>query len=96
MPKDLRNTVAVFWRKSTSDTQVERTGRYHQIPQPLFAAHGLEVRLIHPFTSKQHRTTTDPGNKTIDLPFDRGAESGKRPKIVGPAGPVGTIYGREA
>jgi transposase len=45
---------------------VERTGRYHQIPQRLFAANGFEVRLVHPFTSKQHRTTTDPGNKTDD------------------------------
>ena len=46
---------------------VERTGRYHHIPQRLFAAHGNEVRLVHPFTSKQHRTTTDPGNKTDDI-----------------------------
>src|SRR5712691_11242954 len=46
---------------------VERTGRYHQIPQRLFAANGDEVRLVHPFTSKQHRTTTDPGNKTDDI-----------------------------
>ncbi len=67
---DLRNLIVA----------VERTGCYHQIPQRLFAAHGLEVGLVHPFTSKQHRTTTDPGNKTIDLPFDRGADSGKRSK----------------
>ncbi len=45
---------------------VERTGRYHHIPQRLFADNGDEVRLVHPFTSKQHRTTTDPGNKTDD------------------------------
>jgi hypothetical protein len=46
---------------------VERTGRYHHIPQRLFASHGDEVRLVHPFTSKQHRTTTDPGIKTDDI-----------------------------
>jgi transposase len=45
---------------------VERTGRYHYIPQRLFAANGFEVRVVHPFTSKQYRTTTDPGNKTDD------------------------------
>lgn len=46
---------------------IERTGRYHHIPQRLFAANGDEVRLVHPFTSKQHRTTTDPGTKTDDI-----------------------------
>jgi transposase len=45
---------------------VERTGRYHHIPQRLFAANGDEVRIVHPFTSKQYRQTTDPGNKTDD------------------------------
>jgi transposase len=45
---------------------VERTGRYHQVPQRLFAAAGCEVRLVHPFTSKQHRQATDPGVKTDD------------------------------
>jgi transposase len=45
---------------------IERTGRYHHVPQRLFAANGDEVRIVHPFTSKQYRTTTDPGNKTDD------------------------------
>jgi transposase len=42
---------------------IERTVRYHQIPQRFFAARGFEVRLVHPYTSNQHRTTTDPGSK---------------------------------
>jgi transposase len=46
---------------------IERTGRYHQIPQRFLADQGLEVRLVHPYTSKQHRTTTDPGTKTDDI-----------------------------
>src|SRR5262245_23981904 len=45
---------------------IERTGRYYHIPQRLFAASGVEVRLVHPFTTKQYRTTTDPGVKTDD------------------------------
>jgi len=46
---------------------VERTGRYHHIPQRLFAANGCEVRIVHPFTTKQYRQTTDPGIKTDDI-----------------------------
>jgi transposase len=45
---------------------IERTGRYHRVPQQLFAASGDEVRIVHPFTSKQFRQTTDPGVKTDD------------------------------
>ena len=45
---------------------IERTGRYHHVPQRLFVAHGDEVRLVHPFTSKQYRQTIDPGVKTDD------------------------------
>lgn len=45
---------------------IERTGRYHHIPQRLFLADGHEVRLVHPFTSKQYRQATDPGVKTDD------------------------------
>jgi transposase len=45
---------------------IERTGRYHHVPQHLFAAAGHEVRLVHPFTSKQYRQATDPGVKTDD------------------------------
>ena len=45
---------------------IERTGRYHHVPQRLFAGHGDEVRLVHPFTSKQYRQAIDPGVKTDD------------------------------
>jgi transposase len=45
---------------------IEQTGRYHHVPQRLFAANGYEVRLVHPFTSKQHRQAIDPGVKTDD------------------------------
>lgn len=45
---------------------VERTGRYHRVPQHLFAADGHEVRLVHPFTTKQYRQAIDPGVKTDD------------------------------
>ena len=49
------------------------------MPQQLFAAHGHEVRLVHPFTSKQFRQTTDPGVKTDDTDLaaiDRAAVNG--------------------
>ncbi len=45
---------------------VEWTGRYYHIPQRLFADNGDEVRIVHPYTTKQYRTTTDPGLKTDD------------------------------
>ena len=45
---------------------IERTGRYHHTPQHLFATAGHDVRLVHPFTTKQYRQTTDPGLKTDD------------------------------
>src|SRR5262249_11825253 len=45
---------------------MERTGRYHQVPQRHFAAGGDDVRLVHPFTTKQFRQSVDPGVKTDD------------------------------
>ena len=45
---------------------VERTGRYHQVPQRAFVAGGFEVRIVHPFATKQFRLPADPGNKTDD------------------------------
>jgi transposase len=45
---------------------IERTGRYHHVPQRLFASTGDDVRLVHPFTSKQYRQATDPSVKTDD------------------------------
>jgi transposase len=45
---------------------VERTGRYHGPIQRAFAAAGSEVRIVHPFATKQFRLPADPGNKTDD------------------------------
>ncbi len=45
---------------------VERTGRYHQVVKDALAADGFEVRVVHPFATKQFRQPADPGNKTDD------------------------------
>lgn len=45
---------------------VERTGRYHGSIQRCFAKAGSEVRIVHPFATKQFRQPADPGNKTDD------------------------------
>jgi transposase len=45
---------------------VERTGRFHTPVQAAFQAAGFEVRVVHPFTTKQFRQPADPGNKTDD------------------------------
>jgi transposase len=45
---------------------VERTGRYHRPVQRAFLAAGFEVRIVHPFTTKQFRQPSDPGYKTDD------------------------------
>ena len=45
---------------------VERTGRYHRPVQRACAAAGLEVRIVHPFATKQFRLPSDPGYKTDD------------------------------
>jgi transposase len=45
---------------------IERTGRYHGPIQRAFRAAGFEVRIIHPYTTKQYRLPADPGNKTDD------------------------------
>ena len=43
---------------------VERTGNYHLAPKRAFAKAGFEVRVIHPFATKQYRMPANPGNKT--------------------------------
>ncbi len=43
---------------------VERTGNYHLPVQRAFKKEGFEVRIIHPFATKQFRQPADPGNKT--------------------------------
>jgi transposase len=45
---------------------IERTGRYHGPVQRAFRKAGFEVRIIHPYTTKQYRLPADPGNKTDD------------------------------
>jgi transposase len=45
---------------------VERTGRYHGPIQRALAAAGIEVRVVHPYTTKQYRLPADSGNKTDD------------------------------
>jgi transposase len=45
---------------------VERTGCYHRVVQRGFAKVGFEVRIVHPFATKQYRQPADPGNKTDD------------------------------
>jgi len=45
---------------------VERTGRYHHAPKRAFAAAGFEVRVVHPFATRQFRQPADPGIKTDD------------------------------
>ena len=45
---------------------IERTGRYHLIVENAFTAAGCDVRVVHPFATKQFRQPADPGNKTDD------------------------------
>jgi len=45
---------------------IERTGEYHRPVQRAFRQAGFEIRLVHPFTSKQYRLPADPHNKTDD------------------------------
>jgi transposase len=45
---------------------IERTGIYHRPVQQAFRQAGFEIRLVHPFASKQYRQVADPGNKTDD------------------------------
>jgi len=45
---------------------VERTGEYHLPIKRAFQSGGFEVRIVHPFATKQFRQPADPGNKTDD------------------------------
>jgi transposase len=45
---------------------VERTGRYHGPVRRAFGRAGFEVRIVHPYTTKQYRLPADPGDKTDD------------------------------
>ena len=43
---------------------VERTANYYLAPKRAFAKAGFEVRIVHPFATKQYRMPADPGDKT--------------------------------
>jgi transposase len=43
---------------------IERTGQYHLPVRRAFQTAGFEVRLVHPYATKQYRQPADPGNKT--------------------------------
>jgi transposase len=45
---------------------VERTGRFHTPVQAAFQTAGYEIRIVHPYMTKQFRQPADPGNKTDD------------------------------
>jgi transposase len=45
---------------------IERTGRYHGPIRRAILKAGIEVRILHPYTTKQYRLPADPGNKTDD------------------------------
>lgn len=46
---------------------VERTGRHHHPPKRAFAAAGFEVRIVHPFATKQFRLPGSADVKTDDI-----------------------------
>ena len=45
---------------------IERTGQYHRPVQRAFPRGGFKVRHMHPLTTKHHRQSANPGNKTDD------------------------------
>ncbi len=45
---------------------VERTGNYHLPVKRALAASGFEIRIVHPFATKQFRQPANPGVKTDD------------------------------
>jgi transposase len=45
---------------------VERTGRYHRPAQNALRAAGFDVRMVHPFATKQFRQVANPGENTDD------------------------------
>jgi transposase len=58
--------AALAHRLAVVIVAVERTGRFHGAVQAAFQAAGFEVRIVHPFATKQFRQPADPGNKTDD------------------------------
>jgi transposase len=49
---------------------IERTGEYHRPVQRAFRATGWDVRLVHPFATKQYRQPANAGNKTEPTDLD--------------------------
>ena len=45
---------------------IERTGKFHHPVKRAFAAAGFEVRIVHPFATKQFRQPAHPDCKTDD------------------------------
>jgi len=45
---------------------IERTGKFHHPARRAFAAAGFEVRIVHPFATKQFRQPAHPDCKTDD------------------------------
>lgn len=45
---------------------IERTGKFHHPPKRAFVRAGFEVRIVHPYTTKQFRQPAHPGLKTDD------------------------------
>lgn len=73
---------------------VERTGRYHHVPQRAFAQAGFDTRVVHPFATKQFRQPQDPGNKTDDTDLaaiQRAAVSGFALAEAPPAEPYARL-----
>jgi transposase len=64
----LQSTRAAVAQHQIEDVIVviERTGRYHGPIQRAWRKAGFEVRIVHPYTTKQYRLPADPGNKTDD------------------------------
>jgi transposase len=58
--------AAIAHRLAIVIVAVERTGRFHSAVQAAFQVAGFEVRIVHPFATKQFRQPADPGNKTDD------------------------------
>jgi len=63
--KQVRDTLKRHGIKDQTAV-IERTGRYHGPVQRAFVKAGIEVRILHPYTTKQYRQPADPGNKTDD------------------------------
>ena len=66
--KSVRDAMARYHIKDVI-VVVERTGRYHKPVQRAFREAGFEVRVIHPYTTKQYRLPADPGKNAVAFEF---------------------------